>query len=101
LDVRLWQDQRKVGITILAAVLVFPIFIYLLWTAIRSLVGPTPKSNHPPEVLAHGIFRGLSKALSSGGSNYRVAAQTEAHLGRPGDESEEEQEELAQEKKTG
>ena len=92
LDVRPWQDSRMVALGVLAAVLVLPIFLYLIWLGIRALVAPA-KTSHPPEVIAHGIFRGLSKALSStGGSGpgYRIAAKSDAHLSR--EEAEEEDE---------
>lgn len=82
LDVRPWQDTRNQALVVLAAVLVLPILLWVVWMAIRSSFAPRP-APQPPEVLAHGIFRGISKALApAGGTGYRVASKSDAHLSR-------------------
>ncbi len=91
LDVRPWQDQRIVAAVILGAMLVFPMLIFLVWQAARMLLTSKPVGL-PPEVLAHGVFRGLSSALGKAQpAGYRIAASGDAHMGRLEEAGEEEE----------
>lgn len=90
LDIRPIQDQRMAMLVVLSALLIIPFFAWLLWAGLRALFAPAPRPQ-PPEVIAHGFFRGIAQALARGeGGGYRIAAQSDAALGRAEEEPDEE-----------